>query len=91
MSNSKTSCKAYSVVVQLAHFVATKPAHAAHDFGAYGTSCTMLVVNRSKERKGKFRKKVDGGDISSLENYYECVMFGLQVLELPLYDSHYPL
>lgn len=39
----------------------------------------ILVVNRSKERKNKFRKKVENGDISSVENYYESCMFGLQV------------
>ena len=38
-----------------------------------------LVVNRSKERKNKLRKKVENGDVFSLENYYECVMFDLQV------------
>lgn len=39
----------------------------------------VLVVNRSKERKNKFRKKLENGDISSVENYYESCMFGLQV------------
>ncbi len=39
----------------------------------------LLVVNRSKERMNKFRKKVYNGDISSMENYYECCVFELQV------------
>ena len=49
---------------------------------------TLLVVNTSEGRTHKLRKKAVNGDISLIEQYYECVMHDIQVPILSIRDSY---